>query len=80
MPVSAAALENSINACCKKEETKQNVRQIVNALKTPVTMPDETVSDALLKNAEALIKGDATLEQARAGVEDALELYLAEQQ
>ena len=45
------------------------IRQIVNALKTPVTMPDETVSDALLKNAEALIKGDATLEQARAEID-----------
>lgn len=80
MPVRADALEASINACCKKEETKQNVRQLVDALKTPVTMPDETVSDALLKNATALIGGKTTLEQAQAGVEDALKLYLAEQQ
>ncbi|HJD18433.1 MAG TPA: hypothetical protein IAA01_09240 [Candidatus Fournierella excrementavium] len=80
MPVRADALESSINACCKKDETKQNVRQIVDALKTPVTMPDETVSDALLKNATALIEGKTTLDQAQAGVEDALKLYLAEQQ
>ena len=76
----ADALENSINACCKNEEAKQNARQIVDALKTPVTMPDETVGSALLKAATALIGGEATLEQAQAEVEDALKLYLAEQQ
>ena len=80
MPVRADALAASINACCKNEEAKRNARQIVDALKTPVTLPDETVSDAFLKNATALIEGKTTLDQAQAGVEDALKLYLAEQQ
>ena len=31
-------LAASINACCKNEEAKQNARQIVDALKTPVTL------------------------------------------
>ena len=43
-------------------------------------MPDDTVYNALLKNANALIEGTTTLEQARSGVEDALKLYLAEQE
>lgn len=80
MPAQAAALEASIDACCKDEAARRNARALVDALKTPVTMPDDTVYNALLKNANALIEGTTTLEQARSGVEDALKLYLAEQE
>lgn len=80
MPVLAGALETSIAACCKDEGARQNAQALIDSLKTPVTMPDDTVYDALLKNAKALIEGTTTLEQAQAGVEDALKLYLAEQE
>ena len=69
----------SINACCKNEEAKQNARQIVDALKTPVTLPDETVGNALLKAPQPSSRASHT-GTGPAEVEDALKLYLAEQQ
>ena len=80
MPVRADALQSSIEANCPDPEARQNVQALIDALQTPVTQPDDTVRDALLQNANALIAGDVTLEQARTGVEDALNLYLAEQE
>lgn len=80
MPVRADALQSSIKANCPDPEARQNVQALIDALQTPVTQPDDTVRDALLQNANALIAGDVTLEQARTGVEDALNLYLAEQE
>lgn len=80
MPVRADALQSSIEANCPDPEARQNVQALIDALQTPVTQPDDTVRDALLQNANALIAGDVTLEQARTGVEDALKLYLAEQE
>lgn len=80
MPVRADALQSSIEANCPDSEARQNVQTLIDALQTPVTQPDDTVRDALLQNANALIAGDVTLEQARTGVEDALKLYLAEQE
>lgn len=80
MPVRADALQSSIEANCPDSEARQNVQTLIDALQTPVTQPDDTVRDALLQNANALIAGDVTLEQARTGVEDALNLYLAEQE
>lgn len=80
MPVRAEALQSSIEANCPDSEARQNVQALIDALQTPVTQPDDTVRDALLQNANALIAGDVTLEQARTGVEDALNLYLAEQE
>ena len=80
MPVRADALQSSIKANCPDPEARQNVQALIDALQTPVTQPDDTVRDALLQNANALIAGDVTLEQARTGVEDALKLYLAEQE
>ncbi len=80
MPVRADALQSSIEANCPDPEARQNVQTLIDALQTPVTQPDDTVRDALLQNANALIAGDVTLEQARTGVEDALNLYLAEQE
>ena len=80
MPVRADALQSSIEANCPDPEARQNVQALIEALQTPVTQPDDTVRDALLQNANALIAGDVTLEQARTGVEDALNLYLAEQE
>lgn len=80
MPVRADALQSSIEANCPDPEARQNVQALIDALQTPVTQPDDTVRDALLQNANALIAGDVTLEQSRTGVEDALNLYLAEQE
>lgn len=80
MPVRTDALQSSIEANCPDSEARQNVQTLIDALQTPVTQPDATVRDALLQNANALIAGDVTLEQARTGVEDALNLYLAEQE
>lgn len=80
MPVRADALQSSIEANCPDPEARQNVQALIDALQTPVTQPDDTVRDALLQNANALIAGDVTLEQARTRVEDALNLYLAEQE
>lgn len=80
MPVRADALQSSIEANCPDPKARQNVQALIDALQTPVTQPDDTVRDALLQNANALIAGDVTLEQARTGVEDALSLYLAEQE
>ena len=55
-------------------------KTLIDSLKTPVTMPDDTVYSALLLSANALIGGNTTLEQAKTGVEDALKLHLAEQE
>lgn len=79
MPVQSAALQNSITVNCPDDGAHQNVQALIDALKTPATPLDSTVYDILLKNAKDLIAGDITLEQAQAGVEDALTLYLAEQ-
>lgn len=80
MPVRADALQGSIEANCPDPDARQNVQALIDALQTPVTQPDDAVREALLQNANALIAGDVTLEQARTGVEDALNLYLAEQE
>lgn len=79
MPVQTAALEASIERNCSGEALEQ-VRALLDSLKTPVTMPDETVYQALLNGARELIQGKSSLEQAQAGVENALKLYLAEQE
>lgn len=79
MPVQAAALEASIEKTCSGEALEQ-VRALMDSLQTPVIMPDDTVYQALLNGAKELIQGKSTLDQAQAGVENALKLYLAEQE
>lgn len=79
MPVQSAALEKSIEQNCSGEALDQ-ARALLDSLKTPVTLPDDTVYNALLENARELISGKTTLDQAQAGVENALKLYLAEQE
>lgn len=79
MPVQAASLQNSIQRNCTDDSALSNTQALIDALKTPVTRIDSTVYDTLLENANALIAGETTLEQAQTGVENALALYLAEQ-
>lgn len=79
MPVRADALEQSLTRNCSGEALDM-AKKLIDSLKTPVTMPDDTVYSALLLSANALIEGNTTLEQAKTGVEDALKLYLAEQE
>lgn len=71
--------KNSIHRNCTDDSALSNVQALIDALKTPVTRIDSTVYDTLLENANALIAGETTLEQAQTGVENALALYLAEQ-
>ena len=80
-PALASALAQSVRKNCGGDpEAETRAMELLESLETPVTRPDPAVYDALLEQTTAVVGGNTTLDEAVAGVEHALTLYLAERQ
>lgn len=76
--------QSSFDKMCKRNESKKDkfegdVSALVKSLKTPVII-DDTLEAVLDAHAKKLTMGDETIDEAVAGVQNDLAIYLAERQ